>query len=104
MFKAIMDLGHADSPIEHELGFKFFEYALSLKAERDTWLQKAEDPFRKELNQSPPPAQWLEAFRAPPYYGDFLNQDCFPADQSDMIPAALRVPLPTKELADLWNR
>jgi len=104
MFKAIMGIGHADSPIEHALGLKFFEYALSLKADRDAWLQTANDPFKKELNQSPPPAQWLASFHAPPFYGDFLNQDCYSADQSDMIPEALRVPLPTKELADLWNK
>jgi hypothetical protein len=104
IFKAIIGLGHSDSPIEHNLGFKFFEYALSLKAARDAWMQVADDPFRKQMNQTPPPAAWLALFHAPPFYGDFLNQDCYPANQVAMIPASLRVPLPTKELADLWNR
>jgi pimeloyl-ACP methyl ester carboxylesterase len=104
IFKAIIGLGHADSSIEHALGFKFFEYALSVRAARDSWLEAMNNPFRSRLSQSWPPETWLAAFRAPPFYGDFLNQDCYPANQIDMIPVVLRVPLPTKELAELWNK
>ena len=104
IFKAIMGLGHSDDTIEHNLGINFFEYALSVKNARDAWEQAANDPFRRSMAPVATTGPWLQAFREPAYYGDFLNQDCYPAQQVDMIPVALRVPLPTKELADLWNK
>jgi hypothetical protein len=104
IFKAIIGIGHADSSIEHALGVKFFEYALSVKAARDAWEEAANDPLNKLRANAAIRGPWLETFRAPAYYGDFLNQECYPAQQANMIPVALRVPLPTKELADLWNK
>jgi hypothetical protein len=105
IFKAIIGIGHSDSPIEHQLGLKFFEYALSMKAARDSWDRLENDPLAKlSASRTSGAGPWLETFRNPAYYGDFLNQECYPAQQAGMIPAALRVPLPTKELADLWNQ
>jgi hypothetical protein len=104
IFKAIVGLGHSDSPVEHALGVKFFEYALSVKATREAWETAENDPLTKMKAKVVPSGAWLEAFRTPAFYGDFLNQECYPAREVDMIPVAFRVPLPTKELADLWNK
>ena len=104
IFKPIAGLGHSDSSISYDLAYKFFDYALSVKQQRLAYDQALKDPiaqmrFRNAGNQI-----WASGFQQPAYYGDYLNQECYAAKQADMIPAALRVPLPTKELADLWNK
>ena len=104
IFKAIIGLGHADSPIEQVLGKQFFEYALSVKAAREASDAAEKDPLLASKQAAATPGPWLDSFRTPAYYGDFLNQECYPAQQVDLIPLALRVPLPTKTLADLWNK
>ncbi|MDD2707007.1 MAG: hypothetical protein PHV34_03280 [Verrucomicrobiae bacterium] len=100
IYKAIVGLGHAGSAIADKMGLDFFEYALSVKDDRDK--------FDEERKKSPAMAvaktPWVEVFRAPPFYGDLLNQEYFPADQVEMIPESFRVPLPTQELAEAWNK
>lgn len=106
IFKPIMLLGHSGSPVANNLAVKFFEYALSVKDEREAYDKERKDALAqlKKKDAASGTGPWLESFRRPEFYGDYLNQECYPARQSDMIPAALRVPLPTKELADAWNK
>lgn len=102
VYKPIPGLGHAGSPIADALGLKFFEFAMSLKKERedlDALLSKAGVGEKKTITEP-----WLEQFKNPPYYGDYLNQQVFPAEKVNMIPGTFRVPLPTKELVNAWNQ
>jgi hypothetical protein len=101
IYKAIIGMGHSANQTTVAIGFKFFEYALTLQDERDA--------FDKELRigtapkKGGPQLPWPKGFQSPPFYGDMVNQECYPASKVDMIPAAFRVALPTKELADIWN-
>jgi len=105
IFKPIMHLGHSRSPVAENLANKFFEYALSVKNQREAYDKLQKDPLA-QMSQKTTAVKgpWLESFRAPEFYGDYQNQECYPASQVNMISEALRVPLPTKELADLWNK
>ena len=47
---------------------------------------------------------WVEAFRAPPFVGDMVNQQMVPAAEAEEIVPALRVSLPTLELAKAWDK
>lgn len=95
IFKAVIGLGHADSPVADQLGVRFFEYALAEKAKRDA--ANADD-----LTKSQPLD--LSAFSLSPYYGDLMNQDMVSAGDKNMIPAGFLVPLPSKDIADAWNK
>jgi hypothetical protein len=95
IFKAIIGLGHANSPIADQLGLRFFDYALSVKSKRDT--ANAQD-----LTKSQPLD--LSSFYQSPFYGDLMNQEMFAAQDKDMIPGGFLVPLPTKDIADVWNK
>lgn len=102
VYKPIAGLGHAGSPIADMLGLKFFEFAMGVKEQRQTLDEKlAIVELGQKVKISGP---WLEQFKNPPFYGDFLNQQVFPAEKVEMIPAAFRVPLPTKEIAEAWNQ
>jgi len=102
VFKPIVGLGHTTSSISDGLGLKFFEFAIGFKEQRESLDEKLE---KGQLGQNIEVAEpWLEQFRTPPFYGDFLNQQVFPAEKVQMIPAAFRVPLPTKDIADAWNK
>jgi hypothetical protein len=98
VYKAVMNLGHAGSPIADNLGIKFFEYALTL---RD---QRAEIDKKWHQSGTNDPKPWPEGFRNPEYVGDYLNQEAFPYDKRNMIPDTLRVPLPTKPISEAWNK
>ncbi len=95
IFKAVMGLGHADSPVADRLGVCFFEYALAEKTKRDA--ANADDVAKSQPLD-------LTAFNLSPYYGDLMNQDMFAAEQKEMIPAGFLVPLPNKDIADAWNK
>jgi hypothetical protein len=95
IFKAVIGVGHADSPVADQLGVRFFEYALAEKARRDA--ANANDLARSQPLD-------LSAFSASPYYGDLMNQDVFAARDKDMIPPGFLVPLPDKDIADAWNK
>lgn len=107
VYKAIVGLGHAGHPNTQNLGLKFFEYALSVRDQRHAYNAKLKEMARssnlleKEEEQGLP---WLESFRVPPYVGDAVNQEMFPLSQIEMVPPGFRVPLPTKEIAEAWNR
>jgi hypothetical protein len=104
IFKPIAGLGHADSPISYNLAYKFFDYALSVKNERLAHDQALKDPFAQMKARNAGNPIWATKFQNPDFYGDYLNQECYAARQSNLIPDALRVPLPNKDLADLWNK
>ena len=95
VFKAVLGVGHADSPVADQLGIRFFEYALAQKARRDA--ANAEDLAKSQSLD-------LSAFSASPYYGDLMNQEMFVAQDKGMIPADFIVPLPDKDIADAWNK
>jgi len=95
IFKAVMGVGHADSPVADRLGIRFFEYALAEKARRDA--ANAGDLARSQVLD-------LSAFSASPFYGDFMNQEMFSARDKDLIPSGFLVPLPSKEIAEAWNK
>jgi predicted esterase len=105
IYKAVVDAGHSDTYVADDLGTQFFEYALSMKKAYDEHMKQAHDFFGSTAQQRAPANEpWPPAFRDPDYFGDLLNQDCYPKDQVQMIAATLRVPLPTKTLADAWNK
>ncbi len=92
VYKAIPGLGHSSHPTAAALGFEFYAFALSQKME----IEKLE---KKDLTQP-----GLAVFRNPPFYGDMVNQEFYPADQIDMIPTGFRIPLPSKGIAEIWAR
>lgn len=100
IYKPIVGLGHAGSPISDNLGMKFFDYALTLRDQREELDKTWKDLFKKPDR----PLPWVEAFRQPEYVGDYLNQEVYPQARASRIPDKLRVPLPTKTLADAWNK
>jgi len=103
VYKAIPGLGHAGHPDAAALGFEFFKFALLQKAKReelDEQLAKRVILARAGSAQEP----WLEEFRNPAFYGDFVNQELFPANQVEMIPIGFRITLPTKEISAIWSR
>jgi predicted esterase len=94
VFKSFIGLGHANSPLADQLAISFFNYVLSLKPK---------NPSGNDLSAEAPPLD-TSGYFSPPYYGDLMNQEMFPADQKSMIPPGFLVPLPTKEIADAWNQ
>ncbi len=103
IYKAIPDLGHHTHPDATALGFAFLDFALQQKEKRialDTALQKNISNASIEKPASP----WLKEFNSPAFWGDMVNQEVFPADQVSMIPKGYRIPLPTKEIADIWMK
>jgi len=103
VYKPIVGLGHAGHPDAAALGFEFFNFALRQKEKRDE-LEVVQSKIIVQTKNEGPPQPWLESFRNPPYYGDMVNQEVFPAAEVGMIPAGFRIPLPTKEIADIWAR
>ncbi len=105
IYKAIPGLGHSGHPQSHSIGERFFEYALAMREEKEAFEADLADNFsssRKEWEENPN-RPWPEAFQHPPYIGDAVNQEMYPAEQIDMVPKGFRVALPTKELAEAWN-
>jgi hypothetical protein len=104
VYKAIVGLGHSGHPDATAMGFTFFEFALKQKAARDDYDRKmASDLDRaKMLRDGLTP--WPDTFRNPPFYGDIVNQEMYSSDQVAMIPEGFRIPLPTKEIAEVWAR
>lgn len=96
IFKAMIGLGHADSPAADRLGARFFEYALDRKSRRNAAM--AADPNHAVQSID------LSGFYTPPFYGDFMNQEMFGSQEKEMIPGGFLVPLPTPEIAEAWNK
>jgi hypothetical protein len=94
IFKAFIGLGHGQSPLADRLAVDFFDYVLSNEPKSSS----ADDTFATSSQVD------LSGYISPPYYGDLMNQDMYPADQKDMIPPGFLVPLPTQAIADAWNK
>lgn len=107
IYKAIVGLGHSGSPISDEIGLKFFDYALSVRDQRVAYDASLNNPltqFQMAQTSSELVQPWIESFRRPAFMGDVVNQEVFSYDQKDMVPVGFRTPLPTKEIADAWNK
>ena len=107
IYKAVIGLGHSSSPIEENLGEKFFEYALSVRDQRLKYDASSNDPLAQfQASQTSPTESqpWIESFAKPAYVGDVVNQEMFPATDADMVPASFRTPLPTQDIANAWNK
>ncbi len=104
IYKAIVGLGHAGSPIADRIGLRFFEFALSIQDQRSAYDLSLSNPLQFQLAQTDAQAQpWPESFRKPAFVGDAVNQGMVPYDQMARVPMGFRVPLPTKEIAQAWN-
>lgn len=104
LFKAYEGLGHATSGQSLGMAFKFFDFALTQKTLRDDYDKMMQSRIAQaQLSASGQmDGPWPEIFKHPPYNGDIVNQEVYPADQLELIPEGFRTPLPTKELADYW--
>ena len=106
IFKAYEGLGHNTQNCQAlGMAFKFFDFALTQKALRDQYNAVGQSRVAsfQYANAGKDGLSWSPAFQKPLFYGDIVNQEVYPADQMDMIPAGFRTPLPTKELADYWG-
>ncbi len=101
VYKAFIGLGHSGSPDAEKLGQCFFKYALTVQEKRDAYEQELKESGIKTLEK---PVPWLDSFREPPFVGDYLNQEVVPWEKREMVPAGFQVSLPTKEIADTWNK
>lgn len=107
IYKAIEGLGHEGSPIADDIGLKFFDYALSVRGQRFAYDASLNDPlkqFQMAQSDSGNVQPWLNSFYKPAYVGDAVNQGMVPYEQEDTVPMGFRVPLPTKEIAEAWNK
>ncbi len=104
IFKAYEGLGHTSSASSLGMAFQFFDFALTQKDLRDQYDKLMGSRLGASRMQSSGQSlgPWPEAFRNPQFYGDIVNQEVYPSDQVEMIPAGFRTPLPTKALADYW--
>jgi predicted esterase len=100
--------GHEVFPEEEQLGIKFFEYVLKL---RDQQLKavaaKQSDSVSPDSNADAQPFvlndSLLGNFRQPPYYGDMLNGDVYPAIKESVLPESQRVDIPDLDIAKTWG-
>jgi predicted esterase len=106
IYKAIIGLGHSGHSNASNLGEKFFEYALGVLDKKEAFEASLLDPLAQMevTTEQKTPQPWLDSFQQPAYVGDIVNQEMYPYDQIEMVPKGFRVPLPTKELAEAWNR
>ncbi len=98
--------GHELYIEEVRLGLTFFEYVLKL---RDQQLKNAAaaQANRVSVDSEDQPFalddSLLADFRNPPFCGDMLNGDVYPAAQAFLLPTSQRVGIPTLELAKSWG-
>jgi hypothetical protein len=81
--------------VADQLGVQFFEYALAKKAERDA-ANEADLSNSQQID--------LSGFERSPFCGDFMNQEIFDAREKGVIPKEFFVPLPSKAIADAWDK
>jgi hypothetical protein len=98
--------GHEAFPEEMQLGLKFFDYALKLKARQlalnSQGLQGADSPIPEDkpliFDDS-----LLKDFRQSPFCGDMLNGDVYPATEVSFVPESQRVGIPDLAVAKSWG-
>jgi hypothetical protein len=104
IYRAYVGLGHSDHTAADRLGLAFFEWALSMKEQRDALDKSMYGRFGNSIGQMDREHKpWPKEYINPPFVGDAVNQEMFPAEKSDMVPAGFRVALPTKEIAEIWR-
>jgi predicted esterase len=101
IYKAFIGIGHAWHPSADTMRDAFFEWALSIQDQREKYEAELADPLMAA--QAAARVPWPDEFRHPPFVGDVVNQEVYPADQRDMVPQGFQVDLPTKQIADIWN-
>ncbi len=104
LYKAIPGLGHAGHTDATELGIKFFEFALTLKTARNQHDAKIADNLIVQDDNTQALSPWPKIFNNPPFFGDYVNQEIYPASEADKIPIGYRTPIPTQSLATIWGR
>jgi len=107
IYKALPGVAHSGSKKATDLGMEFFNYALQMRDQRAAYDQNTNDPFALYKVMQNPNGEnlpWLASFQKPAYVGDIVNQGIFPYEDQDMVPVGYRVPLPTKEIADAWDK
>lgn len=92
IFKAEEALGHDSCREVEALRDEFFDYALQLKREKDAAGQT-------KLEMAGIAAARL---KQAPFIGDYLNQQLFSASEAEYVPPAMRVFLPTRQIANAW--
>lgn len=100
IFKAIPGLGHQGSRVADELALEFFEYALTLKGERERLAQESQKTLVQQSIGRPEP--WPSSFKVPKSVGDILNQDIFPHEDAEIVASEFQVALPTESIARAW--
>jgi hypothetical protein len=98
--------GHEVFPEEVTLGLKFFDYALKLRDQQlKAVIAKQADSVAVDAENQPfvLDDSLLGGFRNPPYYGDMLNGDVYPATQVSMLPESQRVGTPNLDIAKVWG-
>jgi hypothetical protein len=97
MFKAERNLGHSGSPAITELGLRFFDYALAVRAR----MPEEQKPFSPTVSSSGDmrPSE----FKNPPFVGDLINQEVLTGNLIEFVPEAQRVPIPTRAVAEAWG-
>lgn len=104
IYKAIIGLGHSGHPTAEKLGLDFFEYALSIRDEKQIFKGGMDKNGGLNKSQRKNILPWPASFRHPEFFGDIINQEIFSFKKVDMIPGYFRTALPTKKLAETWNR
>jgi hypothetical protein len=100
IFKGIMGLGHAGSPIADDLGMAVFDHALSRRNQKQACDEHRKAQWRSEQS----PTDWRAGFFTPLFVGDYMNQRVVPASEAESVPSEFRVPLPDETIALKWNR
>jgi hypothetical protein len=98
--------GHEVFPEEVTLGLKFFDYALKLKDQQLKAVAAKQADGVAVVAENQPFVlgdSLLGGFRNPPYYGDMLNGDVYPATQVSILPESQRVGTPNLDIAKVWG-
>jgi predicted esterase len=97
---------HEVFPEEVSLGLKFFNYVIQLRDQERKIQADQQMGLTADDSNNPPFVlndSLLTAFRKPPFYGDMLNGDVYPAAQAALLPASGRVGIPTLDIAKSWG-
>lgn len=100
LFKAGESLGHSSRRDIEDLATTFFGWALDLR-------DRCEAEQKKGSNKvhNTPASLFLQAMANPPWYGDYINHQAFPASSTELesIPEPQRMALPTDSIARAWG-
>ena len=97
---------HEVFPEEVTLGLNFFGYVLQLRDQQvKLAAAKQADRASDETDNQPfvLDDSLLGDFRKPPFYGDMLNGDVYPATQGSILPNSQKVGIPSLDIAKSWG-